>query len=110
MPSPDDVATRKRKLSAYARILPYFRRFRGLLAGWLIFLALSSAATLVLPLAVRYMIDRGFAHADPATINASFLALFGVACVMAIASAGRFFFVSLFGERVVADLRRRLYT
>ncbi|MGB8378473.1 MAG: ABC transporter transmembrane domain-containing protein, partial [Rhodanobacteraceae bacterium] len=27
-----------------------------------------------------------------------------------IASAGRFFFVSLFGERVVADLRRRLYT
>ncbi|MGA9341863.1 MAG: ABC transporter transmembrane domain-containing protein [Rhodanobacteraceae bacterium] len=106
----DDTVTRKRKLSAYARILPYFRMYRGLLAGWLVFLALSSAATLILPLAVRYMIDRGFAHADPATINASFIGLFAVACVMAVASAGRFFFVSLFGERVVADLRRRLYT
>ncbi|HET6545669.1 MAG TPA: ABC transporter transmembrane domain-containing protein [Rhodanobacteraceae bacterium] len=110
MPPTDATANRTRKLSAYARILPYFRTYRGLLAGWLIFLAISSAATLVLPLAVRYMIDRGFAHADPATINASFIALFAVACVMAIATSGRFFFVSLFGERVVADLRRRLYT
>jgi ATP-binding cassette subfamily B protein len=104
-----DTPPRQRSLSAYRRILPYFRRYRGLLAGWLVFLAVSSAATLVLPLAVRYVIDRGFAHADPATLNASFVALFAVACVMAIATSARFFFVSLFGERVVADLRRRLY-
>ena len=55
------------------------------------------------------MIDRGFAHADAATINASFLGLFAVAAVLAVATAARFFCVALLGERVAADLRRTLY-
>jgi ATP-binding cassette, subfamily B, bacterial len=99
----------RRRLSALRLLGPYFRPYRGLLAGWIGFLALSSAATLSLPVAVRLMIDRGFAHTDPATLNASFLALFLVAVVLALATAGRYFCISLLGERVVADLRRRLY-
>lgn len=99
----------RRNASALRLILPYLAPYRALVIGWLAFLVVSSSATLSLPLAVRHMIDRGFAHADSASINASFLALFGVAVVLAIATAGRFFCVSLLGERVVADLRRRLY-
>jgi ATP-binding cassette subfamily B protein len=98
-----------RRLSALRLLLPYFRTYRRLLCGWIGFLALSSAATLSLPLAVRVMIDHGFAHADPATINRSFIGLFAVAIVMAAATAGRYFCVALLGERVVADLRRKLY-
>ena len=96
-------------LVALRLILPYFRPYRGLLAGWLTFLALSSLATLSLPVAVRLMIDHGFAHADPATLNASFAGLFVVAVVLALATAARYFCISILGERVVADLRRRLY-
>jgi len=92
-----------------ARLLPFVRPYRGLVAGWLGFLALSSAATLTLPQAVRVMIDHGFTQANAAAINASFLGLFGVAAVLAVATAARYFFVSLLGERVAADLRRRLY-
>src|SRR5512141_856940 len=99
----------RRRLSALRLLAPYFRPYRGLLAGWLAFLVLSSGATLSLPVAVRLMIDRGFAHTDPATLNASFIALFAVAVVLALATAGRYFCISLLGERVVADLRRRLY-
>jgi ATP-binding cassette subfamily B protein len=97
------------RLRQLRRLLPFLSAYRGLIAGWLGFLLFSSSATLALPQAVRIMIDRGFANADSATINASFLGLFAVAAVLAIATAGRFFCVSLLGERVAADLRRRLF-
>ncbi|HEU4665303.1 MAG TPA: ABC transporter transmembrane domain-containing protein [Dokdonella sp.] len=107
---PDQTATDPpRKLRSLTRLLPYLRPYRGLLAGWLGFLAVSSTATLTLPQAVRVMIDHGFTQSNAAAINASFLGLFAVAAVLAIATAARFFFVTLLGERVAADLRRRLY-
>jgi ATP-binding cassette subfamily B protein len=101
--------TRRNRFSALRLLLPYFRPYRLLMAGWLGFLLLSSLATLSLPVAVRLMIDHGFARADPSRLNASFAGLFAVAVVMAIATAARYFCISVLGERVVADLRRRLY-
>ena len=98
-----------RRLGAFTRLLPHLKPHKALIAGWLGSLAVSSTATLTLPQAVRVMIDRGFAQADAATINASFLGLFAVAAVLAVATAARFFCVSLLGERVAADLRRSLY-
>ena len=92
-----------------ATLWPLLRAERRLLGLWLGFLALSSAATLSLPVAVRLMIDRGFAGDDPQAIDRWFLGLFLVATVLAVATAGRFFAVSLLGEKVVAALRRRLY-
>ncbi|MEO5624907.1 MAG: ABC transporter transmembrane domain-containing protein [Dokdonella sp.] len=103
------VADSPRKIRSLTRLLPYLKPYRGLIAGWLGFLALSSTATLTLPQAVRVMIDHGFTQANASAINAAFLGLFAVAGVLAVATAARFFFVSLLGERVAADLRRRLY-
>jgi len=82
-------------------------RQRALFGAWLVALAAASAATLSLPLAVRQMIDRGFSSGD--NIDRAFGLLFLVALALALASAARFYFVSLLGERVVADLRQRLY-
>ena len=82
-------------------------RQRGLFCAWLVALAAASAATLSLPLAVKQMIDRGFSSAG--NIDRAFALLFLVALALALASAARFYFVSLLGERVVADLRQRLY-
>ena len=79
----------QRRLDFLRVLWPYLKRYRGLLFGWLGFLAISSLATLALPVAVRVMIDHGFAHADPASINSSFIMLFGVAIVMALATAAR---------------------
>jgi ATP-binding cassette subfamily B protein len=103
------VADSPRKIRSLTRLLPFLKPYRGLIAGWLGFLAISSAATLTLPQAVRVMIDHGFTQANASAINAAFLGLFAVAGVLAVATAARFFFVSLLGERVAADLRRRLY-
>jgi ATP-binding cassette subfamily B protein len=98
-----------RGIQPLAAVVPFVRRYRGLIAAWLTFLFLSSSATLTLPFAVRQMIDRGFSAADAAYIDRYFIALFGVAAVLALATALRFFFVSMLGERVTADLRRAVY-
>jgi len=100
---------RRRALASLRLLLPLLRPHRRLVWRWLGFLALSSTATLSLPLAVRLMIDHGFSGSNPAAIDGWFIGLFAVASVLAIATAGRFQAVSLLGERVVADLRRRLY-
>lgn len=91
------------------QLWPYVRPYRGLAALWLGALALSSLATLSLPVAVRFMIDRGFTGEDPSAVDRWFLGLLGVAVLLAVATALRFFFVSLLGEKVIADLRRSLY-
>ncbi len=105
--SPSERRGRMRKLGSLGTLWPFVRRHRGLFAAWLGALAVSSTATLSLPVAVRYMIDRGFTGGGQ--INQAFGLLFVVAVVLAVATAARFFFVSLLGERVVADLRDRLY-
>ena len=106
-PRAPDAGQAKAPVTALKMLWPFVMRQRGLFAAWLIALALSSVATLSLPVAVRGMIDQGFA--DPARIDATFAVLLLVAVALALFTAARFFFVSLLGERVVADLRTRLY-
>jgi ATP-binding cassette subfamily B protein len=89
-------------------LLPFLRPHRGLVALWLAALALSSTATLLLPVAVRHMIDQGFS--SEGSVDRWFALLFAVAVLLALATAARFYFVNLLGERMVADLRRALYS
>ncbi|MDR0181405.1 ABC transporter transmembrane domain-containing protein [Lysobacter arvi] len=105
-----DASTAKAPIGSLRTLWPFVRRHRTLFVAWLIALAASSAATLSLPVAVRTMIDQGFAQGGGAAIDRAFLLLFAVAVALALATAARFFFVSLLGERVVADLRERLYS
>lgn len=107
-PIPDTPSpTPKPRLGTLRALWPYVMRERGLFAAWLVALACASAATLSLPVAFRRMIDQGFSSGS--NIDRAFGFLFGVALLLAFASAARFYFVSLLGERVVADLRGRLY-
>jgi len=99
----------KAKLGSLRALWPFVRRHMGLFVSWLVALAVASAATLSLPHAFKQMIDHGFSNASGADIDKAFLGVFAVVVVLAVASAARFFFVSLLGERVVADLRRQLY-
>ena len=101
--SPDTKAP----IGSLRTLWPFVMRHKGLLAAWLAALAASSAATLSLPVAVRHVIDQGFSSGS--NIDATFALLLLVALALAFATAARFFFVSLLGERVVADLRTQLY-
>ncbi|OJU00860.1 MAG: ABC transporter [Rhizobium sp. 63-7] len=100
----------RRSISPLFRLLPYLKRYRGMVAGALFFLTLAAATTLVLPLAVRRMVDQGFNHTDTNFINSYFGMLVVMAVVLAIASAMRYYYVITIGERIVADLRREVFS
>ena len=90
-------------------LIPFVRPYWGLLAAALAALIVAALTTLILPLAVRSMIDLGFAKENAAHIDQYFLKLFAVACLLALATAARVYFVARLGERVVADIRTKVY-
>jgi ATP-binding cassette, subfamily B, bacterial len=101
----DGDKKRRRSLKPLRRLLPYLARYKGLVGGVVFFLLLAAATTLSLPLAVRRMIDHGFSTSDSGFIASYFSMLIVIAAVLALASAGRYYFVTTLGERVVADVR-----
>ena len=113
MNQPADAASTpsrpKAPIGSLRTLWPFVSRHRTLFVAWLLALGCSSVATLTLPKAFGTMIDHGFAQGGGAAIDRAFLLLFAVAVALALATAARFFFVSLLGEKVVADLRERLY-
>ena len=103
-----DTSRPARRLSALRLLWPFLKPHRALAIGWLVFLGLSSGATLALPVALRYMIN-SFKNSSVVVINETFVGLFGVALVIAFATAARYFCIALLGERALASLRETLY-
>jgi ATP-binding cassette subfamily B protein len=109
----DAEPARMGTLAALKGLLPFLRPYRRqfLLAG--VALLVAAGATLAIPYAFKQMIDLGFGASAGArsirNVNATFLALFAVASVLAVATAARFFTVSWLGERVTADIRSAVY-
>ena len=101
------VETPRKRLLSLRGLLPFLRPHRTMLVAWLAALAVSSSATLFFPIAFKHMIDQGFARGN--SVDRWFLVMFLVAVLLALATAARFYFVSLLGERVIADLRQKLY-
>ena len=108
-----------KSLRPLRRLVPFLLAYPGLLTGFLIFFVLAAAFTLTLPAAFRAVIDCGFGGAQESQFCSSlafgdglsvyFLGGMGVAILLGLASALRYYFVSVLGERVVADIRCRVY-
>ena len=96
-------------LRALLQILPYAARYKGRILGAVLALTAASAATLVVPVAIRRVVDFGFAPSKAGLINSYFVGMIGVAIVLGVSSAARYFFVMTLGERVVSDLRRDVF-
>ncbi|WP_306831700.1 ABC transporter transmembrane domain-containing protein [Neorhizobium huautlense] len=92
------------------RLMPHVLRYRGMVCAAILFLTLAAITTLALPLAVRRMIDHGFAAADGGFVNNYFGMMLVLASLLALASAMRYYYVITIGERVVADIRREVFS
>ena len=112
MPSAADTGSKRSRVSlgALKPLAPYAFAHRTRIVLALIALTIASAATLVVPIAVRRMIDFGFSAANAGLIHAYFFAMIGVVAVLALASGARYYLVMTLGERVIADLRADLFT
>jgi ATP-binding cassette subfamily B protein len=106
---------RLRRLDTLHGILPFMARRRGHFAQAAIALFVAAGAALVLPYAVRRMVDARFgsAHADADLLLggsvATFVVLLGVALVLSVATGARLYLVQRAGELVVTDLRKAVY-
>ena len=106
------VKAGKTSLATLAGLLPFLAPYKRQFVLAAIALVVAASATLAIPYAFKQMIDLGFGAAgsrSSAHVDLYFIALFGVACVLAVATAARFYMVSWLGERVTADIRSAVY-
>jgi len=97
------------ELGPLAMILRSATRYKPLIAAALVALVITAAATLAIPAGFRLIIDKGFAEGtNPVEIGRWFRYLMLIVVVLALGTACRFYFVSILGERVVADIRREV--
>jgi ATP-binding cassette, subfamily B, bacterial len=104
------IDKKRRSPQPLLRLAPYVLRYKPMVLAACAFLTLAAATTLALPLAVRRMIDHGFAASNGTFINSYFGMLLGLAALLAISSAMRYYYVITIGERVVADLRNEVFS
>ncbi|MEN3379936.1 MAG: ATP-binding cassette, subfamily bacterial, partial [Hyphomicrobiales bacterium] len=110
---PDAAAAptaRKVKLRPLKLLVPYLMRYRGRAAAALVALLVAAVTTLVVPIAVRRMVDFGFDPQHIGLIDQYFGVMILIVGVLAIASASRYYLVTTLGERVVADVRSAVFS
>lgn len=92
------------------KLLPFIRPYPKSLIFSLLTVILASLTVLGVGTGLRYFVDYGFSANSPVGLTGSILGLFGVVIVMALASYGRLYWVSQLSERVVADLRKAIFS
>jgi len=97
------------RLRPLLALAPYVARYRGRATLAVISLTVAAVTTLVVPVAVRRMIDIGFTAKGIALMNSYFSVMIALVAVLAGASAARYYLVMTLGERIVADLRRDVF-
>ena len=96
------------KIANLVMIWRYAARYKATIAGAAIALLLAAAATLAIPDGFRRVIDKGFV-AGGGDLSLQFNYLFVRVIVLALATALRFYFVSMLGEKVIADIRSAVH-
>ncbi|RDW12488.1 ABC transporter transmembrane domain-containing protein [Paracoccus thiocyanatus] len=102
-----DRPTTKR-IGALRALWPFLRPYRGLLAAALVALAVTAGISLVLPLAVRRVVD-GFG-AGAQLLDQYFGAALAIVALLALGTGMRYYLVTRLGERVVADIRKAVFS
>ncbi|MEF9601884.1 ABC transporter transmembrane domain-containing protein [Paracoccus sp. PXZ] len=101
-----DRPTTKR-IGALRALWPFIRPYRGLLGAALLALTLTAGISLVLPLAVRRVVD-GF-DAGAHLLDQYFGAALAIVALLALGTGMRYYLVTRLGERVVADIRKAVF-
>jgi ATP-binding cassette subfamily B protein len=88
---------------------PFIRPYAVTLIAAMAALLLASAAMLAMPVALRYLIDSGFASQNAASMERYFIWFLAASLVFSVFAALRYYLVTWLGERVVADIRNAVY-
>ena len=89
-------------------LAPYLFPYKTMIALALTALLVTAGLSLVLPIAVRRIVD-GFSAGTTEQMDQYFGAAIGVAALLALGTGLRYYLVTRLGERVVADIRMAVY-
>ncbi|MBM3358139.1 MAG: ATP-binding cassette domain-containing protein [Betaproteobacteria bacterium] len=87
-------------------LVPYRLRIGGALAA----LTVAAGCVLALGQGLRHVVDAGFGSGDPQLLNAALAGIVAVAVVLACATWARFYLMMSTGERVIADVRKQVFS
>ena len=97
-----------KKLGALSGLLPFLFPYKGLIVASGLALIITAGLSLVLPLAVRRVIDT-FENGNESILDLYFAAILVVAALLAAGTAIRYALVTKLGERVVTDIRETIF-
>ena len=97
-----------KELGALSGLLPFLIPYKGLIAAACLALVITAGLSLVLPLAVRRVIDT-FNNGNESMLDLYFVAILVVAALLAAGTAIRYALVTKLGERVVTDIRETIF-
>lgn len=97
-----------KRVSALRGLIPFFKPYKWMAFGALFMLVFTASISLIMPLAVRQVID-GFNAKEILNMDRYFIIAIVIAGLLAIGTAIRYYLVTQLGERVVADIRIKVY-
>lgn len=106
--SPNEEREPSRNVRALGALWPFLKPYSGMMAASGGALVLTAVISLVLPLAVRRVVD-GFETSAVELLDSYFLAALGIAMLLALGTGLRYYLVTRLGERVVADIREAVF-
>ncbi len=107
-PKADDERKPSRNVGALRALWPFLAPYRLIMLAAIAALVLTAGVSLVLPLAVRRVVDN-FQLDAGMLLDRYFAAALGMAALLALGTAARYYLVTRLGERVVTDIRKAVF-
>ena len=100
--------SKSKKISALKELWPFLKPYKLIILIAFLALTLTAAVSLILPLAVRRVVD-AFSAGNTLILDQYFLAAIGIAGLLSVGTALRYALVTMLGERVVTDIRKAVF-
>ncbi|MCG6882885.1 MAG: ATP-binding cassette domain-containing protein [Silicimonas sp.] len=99
---------KSKNVGALRALWPFVARYRLLFYGAIAALVSTAVISLILPIAVRRVVD-GFETSAVELLDSYFAAALVIAGLLAVGTGLRYYLVTRLGERVVADIRKSVF-
>ncbi len=100
--------SKSKRISALKELWPFLKPYKLIILIAFLALTLTAAVSLILPLAVRRVVDT-FSSGNTLILDQYFLAAIGIAGLLSVGTALRYALVTMLGERVVTDIRKAVF-
>ena len=93
----------------FSKLLKYIKPYKLPFCLFLVCVVLTSFSMLALGRGIGYFIDSGFSSGEQRILLKSLALLLLIVTILAFAMFGRFFIITYYGEKVIADIKTDLF-